>query len=169
MTRTIIAVAVLALTAGTASAQAAGTFSWKTYVGINGNPVEYPQWALDPGGTGKTYLAVAFARYFLATGVVLDEAKLNVYETGAVPGSWAATPKLTVTTNQIPNPVDVPNTMGMVKEWSIGFGWADGPPPTKLFTNGQSVKLEIVIKTTQGGVQSTSVLGTTYVVTATPR
>ena len=46
--------------------------------------------------------------------------------------------------------------------------WADGPPPNQLFTNGQTVKLEITVKTTQNGVQSTSTLGQTWTVTATP-
>jgi len=173
MTRTITAAVVLALTAGTASAQSNGSWSWNTYV-VNGNPFTYPRWALDPGGAQgpnglvKTYLHSAFGYYFLANGITLDEAKLKVYEQGPIPGTWVATPKLTVTTNQIPNPVDVPNTMGTVKQWTVGYGWADGPPPNQLFTNGQTVKLEITVKTTQNGVQSTSTLGQTWTVTATP-
>jgi hypothetical protein len=153
-----VALAVIALgtaTSGTANAQV-GTFRWLKYPGAGGAQVEYPRWVNDPFVANKVFMNGALGSLMLATGTQLKHGKLRVYKAGAFHGSWSATATLDLTDTAPGGPVIVPNTNGMVSEWSLS--WNDPALPPNLFNQGSTVKLEIEVRTIQAGVTSDSVL-----------
>lgn len=153
-------VSLVLVLSGTTSAQGQVPFPWGTFVGQDGKTHKYPQW--DQVKLDQTaMLAKAKGELTFSTGTTVTEATLKVYTVNPATGMWSQTPALeltatpTGTLNKITGPIDVPNSMNMVKKWAIEWGedLVNAPPSTIPYN--ANVKVVVTVKTTSGGTQTT--------------
>ncbi|MBX9625345.1 MAG: hypothetical protein K2X82_16180 [Gemmataceae bacterium] len=155
-------VGLLALLVAASSGDAQGQWTWKKYTGKDSKMYFYPQWG-EFKADGTAYLETAVGEMKLDKGTTLDEATVKVYKSTGIMGGFEPNPSITLTAlnpGAAPNTISGPENIGgqpQLKNWTVN--WGDNVVVgTQVVPTGTTVTVEVTIKTTTGGVQTTSVL-----------
>lgn len=162
--RVVVGSALIVLLAAASRNQVQGQFKWEQYADKNNKLQFYPHW-VEFKADGTAYIDDAVGKMTLTTGTTLDEATVKIYRPTGVPGGFSPTPSITLTAGNPgapPNTIAGPNNIAgvpMQKSWTIT--WGDNILAAQVVPTGETVKVEVTVKTTSGGKQTTSVLAPT--------